>query len=699
MSIPNDFPRYTVPGHEREMETLRSLYWLHYPGSGPKATLWDGWLSGPGLWPAVETDNYAETMRAQWSDVLSKRIIDKDGYVAVHQHASIAHPYGWPFPFWNGGIGGFGWHFSFKDTVGVPWRPAELSSTKDWTLKGATDGCASEDGWELKLTEPKAVFTAPSHPIDTFNAPFLQLRWKATGLGNARPYVEWTTKDKPRWGSERRMYFEPVEGKDIVYTVIPVYKIAAWKGEITRLRINLGNTLPGASITIQAFFTQYDTRHDITSQLFVQGCSAYFRWTRDINFLRDNINRMRTAMRYVMTEHQALEKNYVFNTWVGHEGRSGLEFGPDGQKKPLLCGNGIGDNYWDIIPFGYKDCYASMLYYDALRRMAAIEQDVRAHPEWNVQVGTLAFEPKMLLKHAAKVKETGNKMFWNAETGRFIPNIDADGKTHDYGLTFLSLEAIYYDFATPEHAKTIMSWINGDRIVSGDTAKGADIYHWRFAPRATTKRNVDYYVWCWSSPESLKFGDQVQDGGAVLGFSYHDMMARLKVFGPDNVWLRLQEIVKWFDEVQAAGGYRKYYDGSREGSLQGSGTPGGLGMDAEFFESALAPQIVIDGFLGFEAMSDGFALNPRLPSAWPELTIDRIRFHDLTLRIKTTDKLIEVLSDGCSDEPCLIRLPKGEWKATLLDKSGSPTGKRLAPAADGAFRIDWSSVGGALFER
>jgi hypothetical protein len=49
MSIPEDFPRFQVPGQEKEMESLRGLFWLHYPGSGPKSTLWDEWLSGPGF--------------------------------------------------------------------------------------------------------------------------------------------------------------------------------------------------------------------------------------------------------------------------------------------------------------------------------------------------------------------------------------------------------------------------------------------------------------------------------------------------------------------------------------------------------------------------------------------------------------------------------------------------------------------------
>ncbi len=694
MNVPNDFPRFTVPGFEKQMESVRELYWLHYPGAGPKATLWDPWLPSPSLWPATEPSS--DAFRQQWDDTLSNRIIDKEGYVSVHQHASIAHPAGWPFPYWHGGVGGIGWHFSFKDTVGDHWRPQNLNTTADWLTDGVEDQGIGEYGWNVKLTDPRATITAPKHDTDTLQAPFLQLRWKATGLGNAQPFVEWTTKDQPRFGADRRVYFEPYEGDTITYLPIPMYKHPKWNGRITRMRINFGNPKPGAQVTVQAFFTQYDTRHDINSQNYVIGCSTYFRWTGDINFLRKNVNRMRTALRYTMTEHQAWEKKFVFNTWVGHDGRSGLKFVKG--KKELAYGHGIGDNYWDIIPFGYKDAYASIMYYSALLRMADVEREIRLHPEWTVPVGTLAFDPDALVKHAAEVKKVGNEMFWNPKTGRFIGSIDADGKTHDYGLTSLNMEAVYYGFATPEHAKSIMAWFNGDRLVKGDTSTGADIYYWRFGPRGTTKRNVEYYFWGWSAPESLNWGDQVQDGGAVLGWSYHDLMDRVRVLGPDNAWARLQEVVKWFDEVQAAGGYRKYYDGSRPGTMQGSGTAGGLGLDAEFFESVLVPQVMLDGFIGFEPTTDGFSINPKLPSAWPELTIDKIRVRDLTMTIRAKKDSIEILSEGRWEGPCFIRLPKGTWQIARIGGDGK-VGKFIPAEArkDGAVSVEWTGTPGVLF--
>ena len=102
---------------------------------------------------------------------------------------------------------------------------------------------------------------------------------------------------------------------------------------------------------------------------------------------------------------------------------------------------------------------------------------------------------------------------------------DLSGSSYDHGFTFVNLEAIAYGMASEDQAEKILDWLDGKRIVAGDTATGTDTYHWQFTPRATTRRNVETYVWAWSAPEAIEFGGQVQDGGAVLGFSYYDLMA------------------------------------------------------------------------------------------------------------------------------------------------------------------------------
>src|SRR5207253_3636433 len=153
-------------------------------------------------------------------------------------------------------------------------------------------------------------------------------------------------------------------------------------------RIRLGNTAPGG-LTLQAFFTQYDTRHNINGQNFIRGCAKYFWWTHDLNFLRSNIQRMRTALHYLMSEHQTLQRKAVYTAWVGHDGCSGLKRTAKG--KEIIGGEGIGNNYWDLLPFGGLDCYATIQYYDTLGAMAQLEQEISTHPEWQMPSGSLAF--------------------------------------------------------------------------------------------------------------------------------------------------------------------------------------------------------------------------------------------------------------------------------------------------------------------
>jgi len=704
MTIPDDFPRFSVPGFEKEMVLLRTMFWLHYPKSGPGATLWDEWMSAPALWPPLTSQNYHDKFLKQWKNTLSSRFIDPEGYVATHQHPSITHQHGWPFPFWNFGKGSAGWHFSFKNTVGPPFRFDKLATTEDWILQGAESLGINEEGWKIKLNSENASLSLKTLEkkiaIDVYQAPFIQIRWIAPGSINAEPYIEWISDTSASYNYNRRIYFDPPSQNKMVYTMIPMYKHPEWKGNITQLKIGFGNTKKNIPITIQAIFTHYDTRHNVNAQSFIRGCANYFWWTGDYSFLRKNINRMRKAFHYMMTEHRTRELNIVFTGWVGHEGRTGLQKISEKENR-ILHGNGIGNNYWDLLPFGYKDAYATLRYYDTVKVMEKLESEILAHPGWNIPGGIFKLDPAYLEKHAENVKQTGNDMFWNKETERFVAAIDIDGKKWDYGFTFVNLEAIHYNFATREHAEKILGWISGERTVSGDTSTGKDIYHWRFAPRSTTKRNTEYYAFVWSAPQNIPWGGQVQDGGAVLGWSYHDLMARLKIKGADNCWNRLKQILEWFDQVQTAGGYRKYYKDRKDATLQGGGTAGGLGLDFEFVESILVPQIVIDGFIGFQPCGDGFAINPSLPGDWRSCMIDRIYFHGMIFSVKASKDTIEISCTGEIRDPCNIYPPEASWNVKKISPTGEETESRQISInrSNSSIMVDWREVSKIILEK
>jgi hypothetical protein len=637
------------------MESLRALFWLHFKTARPAVPLWDEWLPNATLWPARGQGLELNAMRDNWRRALAARIMNDEGYIHTQQHDGLGHAEGWPFPLWTQ-AGGVGWHFR---GTGVAGFDAPLSTPEAWKLERATGEEINDKGWGIELIEPNASVQTPAFAVEASRAPWLRINWWATGLEDASCYVEWTTQAEPEFSSERQVYFEPANDDPSLSstetrTMIPVHRHPGWNGLVTSLRIRFGNAQPGR-IVLKSLHTACDTRHNVNNLNFIRGCYDYFLWSRDVPFLREQVARIRAAMRFVEREFQTRERKCIYTTWPGHEGRSGVRW-LDGRKQ-IVPGEGIGSNYWDLLPFGGEDALATVYYYDTLLDLAALEEIVADHPEWHVSSAD-AYDPGDLRRHAQQVKDYFGKRFWNPAAGRF-GTVDIDGNLYDYGFTFLNNEAVVFGIATRAQAASIHAWMSGARTVSGDTSTGPDIYHWRFGPRSTTRRNVDYYFWGWSNPESIPWGFQVQDGGAVLGWSYYDLMARLATAGPDDAAARLAEIATWFDEIQAEGGYRAYYGKDPErGTLQGGNVAGGLGIDKEFHESILLPQVMLYGFLGFRPTCDGFAIAPRLPRDWPELTIAPIHLHDHVLELTVTrDGVLKIAGTGPANHVIMIHAP------------------------------------------
>jgi hypothetical protein len=326
-SIPDDFPRFVVPGHEQEMESLRRLFWLHYQPAGPLITLWDEWMPMSTLWPAMGGDRQLESMRMRWAAALASRGMNTEGYVHTHQHDGPAHAEGWPFPLWMQ-AGGIGWHFRGTGVTGYDAPPATPAG---WTLTRATGSDVGEKGWEIELTEPQALAQTPPFAVDARVAPWLRLNWWAAGLEGANCYLEWTTNEQPAFSPQRRMYFAPATrgGQSHIYmpmgggggkldtdvvetrTMIPVYRLSEWKGTITGIRIGFGNAGP-AKVVIKSFHTACDTRHNINNSNFIRGCHDYFQWSADYTFLRDQIGRIRSAMRFMMREFDTRSRRCVY---------------------------------------------------------------------------------------------------------------------------------------------------------------------------------------------------------------------------------------------------------------------------------------------------------------------------------------------------------------------------------------------------
>lgn len=641
------------------------------------------WLPRAMLWVGEANPVTSSSTRARIANRIGSMHISPEGYVSCHQHEGLAHSEGWPFPFPEQSHG-----FSFYFTMlGLPFGPEfGLPLKKDvdgWKLQGAkTEVLDAARGWSLDLTEPDAVITSPAFDVDALVSPFIRVKWDATGLPHgSKPWVEWTTETEKEFSAERRMEFPapstssrpPIEDFDI-----PVQKLTGAKGRLTGLRIGFGNPSPG-KVTLQRVFSSVDSRHVINNPNYLIAATDFFNWTGDTDWLLKNLPHMRLALAYMIREFSVRETGLLRRPWVGQDGRSGLEITASGEKV-IHDGLGIGGNYWDLLPFGGDDVVSTIYLYTALRQMADLESFVAKSLADEAAKPAADLKAASLYELADQVRTTFQKTFWNAKTGRFAP-LDDRHEFRDYGFTFVNNEAMFYGLATDAQAKEILTWLDGKRTVEGDTATGADIYHFRFGPRSSTKRNIDYYQYVWSRPEDLKFGDQVQDGGAVLGFEYHDLMDRIRYQGPDSAWKRLQEMFAWYRDVEAEGGARAYYAVPGRGTLQGGGTAGGLGIDEEFYESVLVPSVVLDGFLGFAVRPDGFDLNPRLPEGVTSLGLSSIAYRDLLWNVKfSADTITFEVESGEVDRPLQVHLPAGAWTAVVRRPEGK---EEQIPIPDG----------------
>jgi glycogen debranching enzyme len=157
----------------------------------------------------------------------------------------------------------------------------------------------------------------------------------------------------------------------------------------------------------------YDTRHFDTNARFILACWRFYLWTGDTEFLKSQADRLRRAMAYQL------------ETLSGHDGLI-ITASKDvnGRHK------GVGDNYWDILPFGHLDAYANAVYYASLEAMQGIDAVLRRQPLTDYRA----------LRQ--KVHRRYDEVFWDEKAGRYIGCVDIDGIRHDYGFTFVNLEAL-----------------------------------------------------------------------------------------------------------------------------------------------------------------------------------------------------------------------------------------------------------------
>ena len=394
-----------------------------------------------------------------------------------------------------------------------------------------------------------------------------------------------------------------------------------------------------------------DTRHSDTNARFVLACWRYWRWSGDDAFLRRQADRLRRAMRYQLRNLRGAEGLIVTES-KDIRGRHRDQ----------------GNNYWDILPFGHLDAYANAVFYGSLQAMEEMETALRGDgaPSPGTDYGALR----------EKARERFNAVFWDAAKGRYIGCVDVDGKRHDYGFTFVNIEALYYGLGDAEKARRVYRWMETEPTSSGK----ADTYtRFVFAPRATTLHNPmwrpdappaelrsptpPWWVSWWGG---TPYEEQCQDGGAILYVSYFDLMVRLRYFGAENAWKRWQEILGRYRLPDRLSGGAPLYTGEKPQQEDA----GQVGVDYPFPESGMVPCFLLYGILGLDATPAGLQITPRLPQALKRAEARNVVWHGATLTVRVTPKTVE------------LRGRKRDGSVLSKSAALSATGSVLIPAAE-----------------
>jgi len=375
----------------------------------------------------------------------------------------------------------------------------------------------------------------------------------------------------------------------------------------------------------------YDTRHFVTNPKYIVQCYDYYFWQRDPEFAKAIAPRLEKAARYMLESPEMR----------GADGLCVLRAKDhDGTAK------GVSNNYWDNIPFGYKSAYLNEWFYKALlclREFALDEhQTAKAHA---------------LEELAARCRKLYNATFWDEAKGRYIGCIDVTGQKHDYGFTYLNLEALTHGLASPEQARRIFHWLETEPTATG---KADTFSRFIFAPRVNTEDNQDW--WYLEGKGNIKpqpFGSHCENGGAILYVTYYELMARLKYFGPDNAFERLQAVLKRFLEPDRLCGGNPLLHGEIDGWQVGTSEP--------FPESGLVPTFFVYGFLGLEVDHEGLHIKPELPSGLARAGVDHLCYRGVSFKLSATHSQVQV-KGSIEGKPFDVSAPYEPGQALLLEE-------------------------------
>lgn len=630
-------------------------------------------------------------------------------------------PQGWPFPTWKSsaedsfmdGVTVNDVHFTtFEfDSINEPssrgWKAENGTAVIEFSGYMTLDvNSAIQNGQSFKVYNDSLKTLLPlKGGIDTTHASFVEIDLDFSSSNLEDYYLVWQTEEGgDEWFRASSKEYTTVKDEYFASygrrTYWPMYLNENWANKtVTALGIEFvpkdGEILSLNNARVNYIRPSYDTRQTQFTFQWIESFYEYVTYTRDISVLEELMPKARRALSFLLHTLEGESGLLNIGYFYGHNG-IGTTINDDGTVTTHV-GQGIGTSYWDILALPGINLESNAYFYTCLMEMAQLEKACETYllttepaSVKNRVIGeedyVYDYDYESLCNLASLVKKsiesdvkpvlkedgtwTNEGGLWNPETGRFALGVREDnGKVVDHGYVYFNEQAIVAGIGTDAQQLSVMQWINGDRTVASDLSKGEDIYFYEFAPRFTTadcSEQINFTLakafFGENSPYreyGTLFSHQVQNGGAVLCWSYYDLVARAKVLGADNAYERLCDIASWYKKVKnnttedGVDFFKGYYDYLNATSETGvyklqnaeDDGPGALGLDGEFLENVLFVRAVPEAILGMTVNEfDTLTFTNDFSKDNLRLCLDNLKFGNATFTVATGRSSLEIKS-------------------------------------------------------
>ena len=380
-----------------------------------------------------------------------------------------------------------------------------------------------------------------------------------------------------------------------------------------------------------------DARYFRNNPMYILAIYRLYTWTGDTNFLTDMMPKLRAALEFIKTEQHGNEGLAIIDA-AQHDGVSGSW--------------GASSYYFETLPFGNKDALLNVYFYAALRAMADLEL-----------AASRSSEAVALLALADTVKANFNTTFWDSAAGRYVGCIDVNGVPHDYGYTFINLQAIAYGLASADQQTAIFQWLENEPTSSGarDTFS-----RWVISPRTSTINNPFPTAtktngwWRAGVHGDFTWETPTHNGGGCVFFLLYEMLARVQTFGADNAWDRFKEALNRYGEPDRYCGGTPLYRGETTRNV--------LPLENGAAINGAAPAAFVHAFIGAAPDHEKLVVAPNLPDQLDYIGIHNLAYRDCRFDIKASHGQIEI---KCTAKP----LAANVW----VEKTSLPDGGGIYP--------------------